>query len=289
MDIRILRYFLTVAKEQNFTKAAEQLNITQPTLSRQLAALEEELGSVLFNRSGRNITLTEEGLLLKRRALEIIDLQEKIIDEFKGNEEEVEGVITIGCGEFAAVEILTQICKKRYPLVQIALHTGTADMILEMMNKGLIDIGLFLEPISTEDLEYIRFQDSDQWVISMRADDPLAKKEVITKEDLLRIPLILPERYSVQSEIANWFGKDFEKLNIAFISNLGTNAGVMAIHGLGYPVSIQGAIRYWREDLLVQRKLYPEVKANTIMAWRRNLPQSKAIRLFIDEINAFQA
>ena len=111
-------------------------------------------------------------------------MQEKIIDEFKGNEEEVEGVITIGCGEFAAVEILAQICKeykKRYPLVQIALHTGTADMILEMMNKGLIDIGLFLEPISTEDLEYIRFQDSDQWVISMRADDPLAKKEVITK------------------------------------------------------------------------------------------------------------
>lgn len=292
MELRVLRYFLAVAKEQSFTRAAEQLHITQPTLSRQLAALEEELGSVLFNRSGRNITLTEEGLLLKRRALEIIGLQEKIIDEFKGNEEEVEGVITIGCGEFAAVEILAQICKeykKRYPLVQIALHTGTADMILEMMNKGLIDIGLFLEPISTEDLEYIRFQDSDQWVISMRADDPLAKKEVITKEDLLRIPLILPERYSVQSEIANWFGKDFEKLNIAFISNLGTNAGVMAIHGLGYPVSIQGAIRYWREDLLVQRKLYPEVKANTIMAWRRNLPQSKAIRLFIDEINAFQA
>ena len=208
MELRVLLYFLAVAKEQSFTRAAEQLHITQPTLSRQLAALEKELGSVLFNRSGRNITLTEEGLLLKRRALEIIDLQEKIIDEFKGNEEEVEGVITIGCGEFAAVEILAQICKeykKRYPLVQIALHTGTADMILEMMNKGLIDIGLFLEPISTEDLEYIRFQDSDQWVISMRADDPLAKKEVITKEDLLRIPLILPERYSVQSEIANWF------------------------------------------------------------------------------------
>ena len=160
-------------------------------------------------------------------------------------------------------------------------------MILEMMNKGLIDIGLFLEPISTEDLEYIRFQDSDQWVISMRADDPLAKKEVITKEDLLRIPLILPERYSVQSEIANWFGKDFSKLHIAYTSNLGTNAGVMAMYGLAYPVSIQGAAKYWREDLLVQRRLYPEIKSSTVIAWRRNIPYSRAIQLFIEEINAF--
>lgn len=292
MELRVLRYFLAVAKEQSFTKAAEQLHITQPTLSRQLAALEEELGTVLFNRNGRNITLTDEGLLLKRRAMEIIELQEKIVDELRGNEEEVEGIITIGCGEFAAVEILAQICgkyKEKYPLVQIALHTGTADMIREMMNKGLVDIGLFLEPVSTEDLDYIRLQDSDQWVINLRPDDPLAKKDVITKEDLLELPLILPERYGVQSEIANWFGKDYEKLNIAFTSNLGTNAGVMAIHGLGYPISIQGAIRYWRPDLLVQKKLYPEVKANTVIAWRRNLPRSKAIRLFIEEINAFKA
>ena len=106
-------------------------------------------------------------------------------------------------------------------------------------------------------MEIFWFDVSVQWVFSMLAVVPLAKKEVITKVDLLRIPLILPERYSVQSEIANWFGKDFEKLNIAFISNLGTNAGVMAIQGFGYPVSIQWAIRYWREDLLVQRKLYP--------------------------------
>lgn len=292
MELRVLRYFLAVAKEQNFTKAAEQLHITQPTLSRQLAALEEELGTTLFNRSGRSITLTDEGLLLKRRALEIIDLQEKIVDELRGNEEEVEGVITIGCGEFAAVEILAQICgeyKKKYPLVQIALHTGTADMILEMMNKGLVDIGMFLEPVSTEDLDYIRLPDSDQWIISMKPDDSLAKKEMITKEDLLNLPLILPERYGVQSEIANWFGKDFEKLNISFTSNLGTNAGVMAMHGLGYPVSVQGAVRYWRQDLLIQKKLYPEVKASTVIAWRRNLPHSRAIRLFIDEINAFKA
>lgn len=292
MELRVLRYFLIVAKEQSFTKAAEQLHITQPTLSRQLAALEEELGCALFHRGGRSITLTNEGILLKRRALEIIDLEDRIVDEFKGDTGVVDGVITIGCGEFAAVEILAQIIsgfKEKYPMVQIALHTGTADTTLEMMNKGLIDIGLFLEPTSTENLDYIRIQDSDRWVVSMKPDDPLAQKEVITKEDLLQLPLILPERYSVQSELANWFGRDFEKVQIAFTSNLGTNAGVMAMNGLGYPISIEGAAKYWRQDLLVQRRLSPEIKANTVIAWRRNIPYSRAIQLFIEEINAYQA
>lgn len=292
MELRVLRYFLIVAKEQSFTKAAEQLHITQPTLSRQLAALEEELGCALFHRGGRSITLTDEGILLKRRALEIIDLEDRIVDEFKGDTGVVDGVITIGCGEFAAVEILAQIIsgfKEKYPMVQIALHTGTADTTLEMMNKGLIDIGLFLEPTSTENLDYIRIQDSDRWVVSMKPDDPLAQKEVITKEDLLQLPLILPERYSVQSELANWFGRDFEKVQIAFTSNLGTNAGVMAMNGLGYPISIEGAVKYWRQDLLVQRRLSPEIKSNTVIAWRRNIPYSRAIQLFIEEINAYQA
>lgn len=292
MDLRVLRYFLTVAKEQSFTKAAEQLNITQPTLSRQLAALEDELGVKLFDRGGHCSTLTNEGILLKRRALEVVDLEDKIISEFKGQNGKVEGRITIGCGEFMAIEILAKICKsykEKYPLVQFALHTGTADNVFEMINKGLVDIGLFLEPISTEKLDYIRISGSDHWVVTMRADDPLAKKEFITKEDLLSVPLIVPERLNVQSELANWFGKDFDKINIAFTSNLGTNAGVMALHGLGYPVSIEGAARYWRRDLLVQKRLYPEIEANTVIAWRRNIPYSPAVNKFIEEINAFKA
>lgn len=292
MDLRVLRYFLMVAKEQSFTKAAKQLNITQPTLSRQLAALEEELGVKLFNRGGHSITLTNEGLLLKRRALELVDLEDKIVSEFKGNRESVEGKITIGCGEFIAVETLAKICKKykeKYPLVRFAIHTGTADNVSEMMNKGLVDIGLFLEPISTEGLDYIRMPGCDHWVVSMRADDPLAKKKIITKKDLLNLPLILPERPNVQSELANWFGKDFSRLNIAFTSNLGTNAGVMAINGLGYPISVEGAIRYWRKNLLVQKKLSPEIFTSTIMAWRRNVPYSPAVRKFLEEINAYKA
>ncbi len=288
----MLGYFLTVAKEQSFTKAAEQLHITQPTLSRQLAALEEELGTTLFNRGSHSVTLTDQGLLLKRRALEIIDLEDKIVEEFTENEGVIEGVITIGCGEFAAVEVLAQIIKgykAKYPMVQIAIHTGTADTIMEMMNKGLVDIGLFLEPVSTEGLDYIRIRESDQWVVGMKPEDALVEKEYITKEDLLTLPLILPERLGIQSELANWFGKDFEKLNIAFTSNLGTNAGVMAMEGLGYPVSISGAAKYWRNDLIIQKKLYPEIKSSTVIAWRRHIPYSKAINLFIEEINAFEA
>ena len=288
MELRVLRYFLTVAREQSFTRAASRLHITQPTLSRQLAALEEELGTVLFDRGGRHITLTDEGLLLKRRALEILDLEDKILEEFHSDESEIEGIIHIGCGEFVAVEILGQY-KKQYPLVQITLHTGTADTILSKMNQGLIDLGLFMEPVNTEELEYIRIRESDQWVTGMRPEDPLAEKEFITKEDLMGKPLILPERLGVQSELANWFGEDFQKLNIAYTSNLGTNAGILAVHGLGYPVSIEGAARYWRNDLLVQKKLYPEIKAGTIIAWRRNIPYSVAVKRLIQNIKAFEA
>lgn len=292
MELRILRYFLMVAKEQSFTKAAEQLHITQPTLSRQLAAFEEELGIVLFVRKGKNITLTDEGILLKRRALEILNLEERTLEELRGTEEVIEGTVTIGCGEFAAVEILAKICKQykeKYPLVQIALHTATANTIYEMMNKGLVDIGVFMEPIDTEGLDYIRMKESDHWVVGMRPDDPLAEKEFIEKEDILEKPLILPERIGVQSELANWFGKDFSRLQIAFTSNLGTNAGVMAINGLGYPVSIEGAAKYWKESILVQRRLFPEISANTVIAWRRNIPYSQAVKRFIEEINAFEA
>ena len=258
MDLRVLRYFLTVAKEQSFTKAAKQLHITQPTLSRQLAA---------------------------------VDLEDKIASEFKGSDGIVEGTITVGCGEFMAVEIFARICKiykEKYPMVRFAVHTGTADTVFEMMNRGLVDIGLFLEPVNTEGLDYIRIQGSDHWIVGIKPDDPLAEKEYITKEDLIDLPLILPERLTVQSELANWFGKDFNRLNIAFTSNLGTNAGVMALYGLGYPVSVEGAGRYWRSDLLVQKKLYPEIKTSTVIAWRRNIPYSTAVSKLIEEINGFK-
>lgn len=224
--------------------------------------------------------------------MEILNLEEKTLKELKGKEDVVEGTITIGCGEFAAVETLARICKtykEKYPLVQIALHTATADTVYEMMKKGLVDIALFLEPMDTEGLDYIRIADCDHWCVGMRPDDPLAEKELIKKEDLIGKPLILPERMNIQSELANWFGKDFSNLQIAFTSNLGTNAGAMAANGLGYPISIEGAAKYWREDILVQRRISPEIMTSTVIAWRRNIQYSLAVSKMIEEINAFQA
>lgn len=292
MEIRILRYFLMVAKERSFTSAAKQLHITQPTLSRQLAEFEKEIGVSLFVRKGKTIVLTQEGILLKRRALEILELEEQTLKEIKEKEELVEGTITFGCGESAVIETLALIIKSyknKYPRVQIRIHTATADTVYERMNQGLVDIGLFVEPANIDNLDYIRFTDSDHWVVGMPSTDPLAQKEYIEKSDLLDKPLILPERGNIQSELANWFGKDFKNLNIAFTSNLGTNAAIMAFHGLGYPVSIEGAAKYWRKDLLVQRRLYPEIKTSNVFAWRRNIPQSIAVQKMIEEINAFKA
>lgn len=281
-----------VAKERSFTSAAKQLHITQPTLSRQLAEFEKEIGVSLFVRKGKTIVLTQEGILLKRRALEILELEEQTLKEIKEKEELVEGTITFGCGESAVIETLALIIKSyknKYPRVQMRIHTATADTVYERMNQGLVDIGLFVEPANIDNLDYIRFTDSDHWVVGMPSTDPLAQKEYIEKSDLLDKPLILPERGNIQSELANWFGKDFKNLNIAFTSNLGTNAAIMAFHGLGYPVSIEGAAKYWRKDLLVQRRLYPEIKTSNVFAWRRNIPQSIAVQKMIEEINAFKA
>lgn len=287
MELRVLRYFLVVAKEQSFTNAAKQLHITQPTLSRQLALLEEELNTTLFNRGSRGVTLTEDGLLLKRRALEMMDLEDRLLEDFKSKEEIIEGTVTIGCGEFTAVETLAEICKsfkEKYPKVMISIHTATADVVHELIEKGLVDIGLFLEPTSTEGLDYIRLDNTDYWVVGMRPDDPLADREYITRDDLIDKPLIIPERRGVQSELMNWFGSDYKKLNIAYTSNLGTNAGILASNGLGYNLSIQGACKYWDDDLLVQRKLYPEIRTGTVIAWRRNIPYSAAAQKMIEEL-----
>ena len=292
LDSRILRYFLMVAKEQNFTRAAKILNITQPTLSRQLADLEEKLGVQLFNRFGKKVTLTQEGIILKRRALEILELEEKTLQELKHSDEVIEGTITIGCGEFAAMEKFALICKsykKKFPKVRIVIHTANADSIYEMMERGKVDIGIFLEPISTEGLDYVRIEKSDYWVVTMPANDPLVEKEFVRKEDIAKLPLIIPKRLGVQSELENWFGKDFKKLDIAMESNLGTNAAVMVKNGLGYQVSIEGAGKYWDESYVTQRRLYPEISTSTVIAWRRNIPYSKAITKFIEEINAYKA
>ena len=226
MEIRVLKYFLTVVREESISRAAEVLHITQPTLSRQLAQLEEETGVRLFRRGSRKITLTSEGLLLRRRAEEIVELVERTAAELPRQTRELEGTVTVGSGEVASVEILTRLCgsfREMHPKVVFDLYTASADAVKERMERGLIDVGLLLEPVDLEKFEFIRLGVRERFVLLMRPDDPLAAKAGVTREDLADLPLILPRRLNVQSELASWFGEIFGSLNIAFTGNLPSN------------------------------------------------------------------
>lgn len=291
MDIRVLRYFLTVVREENITRAAEVLHITQPTLSRQLAQLEESLGVLLFHRGTRKITLTNEGLLLRRRAEEILELLDKTEKELAFQEETVEGCISLGCGELAAVRILPELFRsftKKYPRVTYDLFTATADQVKERMESGLIDIGLLLEPIDIDKYDYIRLETREQWGVLMRPDDPLAQRTFVTPKDLAKLPIIMTRRSRVQNEISNWFGEYFKDLHILFKSNLPTNGAVMVQEGLGYAMVIRGlGDSLWDKEKICFRPLYPELSATTVLAWKRQQPFSRAAEKFIEHMKFF--
>ena len=284
MELRVLRYFLTVAREESITKAAEVLHITQPTLSRQLAQLEEETGVKLFNRGSRKITLTNEGLLLRRRAEEIVELVDKTSHELLEQASELEGKIAIGCGELKSVQTLSRLCqmfREKYPRVSFELYTATADAVKERMDRGLIDIGLLLEPVNVETYDYIRMPVPEEWCVLMRPDDPLAEKTALTAEDLKSLPLILPQRLNVQSELANWFGSYFEKINLVIAGNLTTNSAIMVMNGLGYALVINGSVSLWDSTKIISRPLSPNLTATTVLAWKHNQPFSPAVEKFI--------
>lgn len=287
MEIRVLKYFLTVVREQSITKAADVLHITQPTLSRQLAQMEDEIGVRLFDRGGRKISLTNEGLLLRRRAEEILQLVDKTEKELIEQDEQVEGRITIGCGELASVQLLPDLFKsfhKNFPLVTYDIYTATADHVKEQMDKGLVDIGLLLEPIDIEKYDFIRLDIKERWVVVMRSDSPLAEKKYVTAGELSGLPLILPRRLKVQSELASWFGDLYEGLNVVFTSNLSTNASVMVSGGLGYSITIEGILPFREQSKLTYRPLYPPLTATSVLAWKRGQPYSLAATKFIAHI-----
>ncbi len=290
MEIRVLRYFLTVVREGSITKASEVLHITQPTLSRQLAQMEEELGMKLFGRGSRKITLTNEGILLCRRAEEILQLVDKTEKELVEQDEQIEGKISIGCGEIAAVQLLSnlfQTFRKKYSRVNFDLFTATADLVKEQMDKGLLDIGLLLEPVDKEKYDFIRLDREENWVVLMRPDDPLAQKESVTAKDLSVRPLILPRRLSVQSELASWFGNYYNNLNIVFTSNLSTNGAVMVSHGLACSLVIEGAVPFWDPSKITYRPLNPPLTATSVLAWKRGQPFSLAATKFIEHMKCF--
>jgi DNA-binding transcriptional LysR family regulator len=293
MEIRVLKYFLTVAREESITKGAEILHITQPTLSRQLMQLEEELGVELFTRGKSKITLTDEGMLLRRRAEEILDLVDKTEREFGEQDNLITGQIFIGAGETNAMHVLANLIKefnKEYPQVKYNLYSGNADDIKEKIDKGLIDIGLLTEPVNIEKYDFVRLPNKEIWGVLMQKDSPLAKKENIKPEDLSNMAVINTKRPMVQNEIENWFGTQYEKINVIATYNLIYNAAIMVEEGLGYAICFEKLVNINNETNLCFKPFYPRLETGTVIVWKKHQVFSAATTKFIEKIiNALKA
>ncbi len=291
MELRVLRYYLTVAREENITRAADILHITQPTLSRQMAELEEELNTKLFERTNRKISLTESGMLLRRRAEELVSLADKIQQDFQNGDDELMGLVSIGSGISAAVsenlpEIM-EIYAQNYPQVRFELRTGTASVIKDQLDKGILDVGILMEPVEVEKYDFVRLPQKEVWGILMPDDDPLSQKEVITPADLRSLPLIVSWRIG-EREAKAWFGGDTEKLNVFCTYDLIDNAALLVKHHLGYAFTIKGALKSFPG--LTFRPLFPEVSNTSVLVWKKYQPVNQAVQKFIELVrNAYRA
>ena len=282
MDIRVLEYYLIVAREESITKAAAILHVTQPTLSRQLMQLEEELQVKLFNRTSHSVVLTEDGLLFKRRAQEIVALSEKTKRDFIRGNRELSGEIGIGCGEFRSIQIIAQIMKefkKEHPFVTFQIYSGNSSNIKERIESGILDIGVILDDVDIRKYEYVRIPLSEEWGVLVREDSPLAAMEYVTPEDIRELPLIISERSMRDNELADWIGKKYEDLNIVSTYNLMYNAAIMVANGMGVAGCIKLDCRYEGTRFVPAR---PSVKNNSVFAWKKALSQSQAVSSFIE-------
>ena len=270
MELRVLRYFLAVAREENITKAAAMLHLTQPTLSRQLMQLEEELGVQLFQRSRYRIILTNDGMLLRRRAQELVDLADKTAREFSDRETELMGEIAIGAGETRSMTALSraiQSFRTLYPKVVFRIFSANADDVKERLDMGLLDMGLLTEPVDVGKYAFCRMQEKDRWGVLVRADSPLAALEAVTPEDLEAVPLLCSGREGVQRELANWFGDRWERLEIAATFNLILNAANMVRCGVGAALGFDLNLAF---DDLRFLPLAPPMETGTVLVWKKD-------------------
>lgn len=287
MDIRVLRYFLAVTREESISGAAESLHMTQPTLSRQLMDLEEELGKKLLIRGNRKITLTEEGLLLRKRAAEILDLVEKTEAELTAPDEVVSGDIYIGGGETDAMRLIAKIAtelQKSCPDIRYHLFSGNADDVTERLDKGLLDFGILIEPADMKKYDYIRMPAVDTWGLVMPKDCPLASHAAIQPEDILDIPIITSRQTMVGNELSGWLGKDFEKLNIVATYNLVYNAALLVEEGLGYVLTLDKLVNTSENSSLCFRPLKPKMEAHLNIVWKKYQVFSGAAERFLNRV-----
>ena len=287
MDIRVLEYFLAVAREESITKAAKVLSMTQPPLSRQLKELEDELGKQLFIRGNKKVTLTEEGVLLRKRAEELIELMEKTKEEIRSSEERIHGTVLIGAGESDAVSFLARTARRlqmSHPDISYHLYSGDATSITEKLDHGLIDFGLLVEPVDISKYEYLRLPVKDTWGVLMRRDSPLAVKDHILAEDLWEKPLLVSHQIYDSSELSSWFQRDIRKLHITAAYELVYNATHFVKSGCGYALSLDKLINTTGESELTFRPLYPALDAGLCFVWKKYQIFSQASRLYLDTL-----
>ena len=290
MELRVLKYFLAVAREENITRAAALLHLTQPTLSRQLMQLEEELGVQLFHRSRYHIVLTDEGMLLRRRAQELVDLAEKTEREFACRETELMGEISIGAGETRSMSFLSRAMvsfRTLYPKVTFRIFSANADDVRERLDMGILDMGLLTEPVDVGKYAFCRMREKDLWGVLVRADSPLAAMEAVTPQDLEDVPLLISGREIIQRELASWFGERWEKLQIAATFNLVLNAANMVRCGVGTALCFDLNTAF---DDLRFLPLSPRMETGTVLVWKKDQILTPAVEAFHQHIkNAEQA
>lgn len=286
MEYRILKYFLTVAREENITRAAEILHISQPALSRQLMQLEEELGVPLLRHGRHSTTITEEGMLLRRRAQEIIALTEKTEQEFRTDTEEIGGVIAIGSGEANTMRTLAGIMRsfsELYPKVKYDIYSNDADNVKERLERGMLDIGILLGTTDISKYDSIKMPGKERWGAMVSAQSPLAKKAYIEKEDFAGINVFFAKR-GVSQGVADWFGEYYDKINIYATYNLLYNAATLVDCGLGAALCIEGAASLYKNPNVVFKPFYPELSTASVLVWKGHQPMSRAVAKFIEFI-----
>ncbi|MFC9727351.1 LysR family transcriptional regulator [Bacillus cereus] len=284
MDIRVLRYFIAVATQENISAAANALHLSQPTLSRQLNNLEEELGTTLFVRGNRKITLTDEGMFLLDRAKEIVDLVEKTEANFNQKSEIISGEIHIGAGETEAMQFIAQTIKKvvaHHPNIKFHLYSGNADDITTKLDSGLLDFGIVIEPANKQKYDYLKLPATDVWGVLMRKDSPLAEKAYIHPTDLLNKPLIISRQTAVRNELSGWLGEEIENLNVIGTYNLLYNASLLVKENIGYALCIDKLMNTSEESTLCFRPLSPKLEAGLNILWKKHQTFSSATKIFL--------
>ena len=289
MDIRVLRYFLAVAQEQSFSVAAQRLYLSQPTLSRQMKELEDELGKPLLRRSSKGVTLTEEGMILRARAQEIVSLVDKAEQEVRQNGDQTAGMVYIGAGETYAVKLIADTAhrlKADHPYLQYSIYSADGSDVVERLDKGLLDFGIVFQSVDTSKYGVIELPLKDRFGVLMRQDSPLAEREHITIGDLKGQPLIIPRQPNHNSMFLEMLGIDEETVRVAAQYNLLYNGSVMASEGMGLCICIDRLINVTGDSNMCFKPFYPPIETASSFIWKRSAVFSKAAEKFLEQFIA---